>query len=47
MKLITPRKLLDTLREGRSRVEVPTEVADRARAALEAMISIGPTGSGQ
>jgi quinolinate synthase len=47
MKLTTARTLVAALREGRTRVEVPAEIAGRARAALEAMVAIGPSGSGE
>ncbi|HET9654362.1 MAG TPA: quinolinate synthase NadA [Kineosporiaceae bacterium] len=47
MKLNTPQSLLDCLRTGRTEVEVPAEVAQRARAALEAMVSIGSPGGGE
>jgi quinolinate synthase len=41
MKMITPEKLLRCLQEGRDVVDVPTDVADRARAAVERMVAIG------
>ncbi len=41
MKMITPAKLLHTLRTGEFEVDVPTDIADRARAAVERMIAIG------
>jgi quinolinate synthase len=41
MKMITPAKLLRSLRDGVDVVDVPTEIADRARQAVEAMIAIG------
>ncbi len=47
MKMITPAKLLRSLRDGVHEVTVPDEVADRARASVERMIAIGqpsPTG---
>ncbi len=40
MKMITPEKLLVSLQTGRHEVDVPAEVADRARLAIERMISI-------
>ena len=43
MKMITPAKLLRSLREGVDEVDVPTDIADRARRAVEAMVSIGTT----
>lgn len=47
MKMITPAALLRCLAEGVDEVDVPTEVADKARASLEAMIAIGNPGSGE
>lgn len=47
MKMITPEKLLRCLRDGTDEVDVDPEVAQRARGALEAMISIGSPGSGE
>ncbi len=47
MKMITPAKLLRSLREGSDVVDVPLDVAERARASVERMIAIGtpsPTG---
>ncbi len=41
MKMITAEKLLHTLREGEFEVTIPDDVADRARGAVEAMVSIG------
>jgi quinolinate synthase len=41
MKMITPAKLLRSLRDGVDEVDVPAEVADRARASVERMIAIG------
>lgn len=41
MNMITPRKLLATLRTGRFEVAVPADVATRARRAIERMIAIG------
>jgi len=40
MKMITPDKLLRTLRDGVHRVEVPTEIAARARRSIERMVAI-------
>ncbi len=40
MKMITVEKLLRTLREGIHRVEVPADIAARARGAIERMVSI-------
>jgi quinolinate synthase len=47
MKMITPAALLRCLREGRDEVVVPAEVAGRARAAVQEMISIGNPGGSQ
>lgn len=47
MKMITPQKLIDALRTGRDEVTVPTDVADRARAAVERMVAIGNPGGGE
>ena len=47
MKMITPEKLLRCLRDGTDEVDVDPEVAQRARGALEAMISIGNPGSAE
>ena len=47
MKMITPGKLLRSLREGVDEVTVPRDIADRARQSVERMIAIGtpsPTG---
>ncbi|TVR28045.1 MAG: quinolinate synthase NadA [Ilumatobacter sp.] len=47
MKMITPAKLLRSLRDGTDEVHVPIDVADRARRSVERMIAIGtpsPTG---
>jgi quinolinate synthase len=41
MKMITPSKLLRSLREGRDVVDVPEDVAERARRSVERMIAIG------
>ncbi|AWB84711.1 quinolinate synthase NadA [Corynebacterium liangguodongii] len=47
MKMITPAALLRCLREGKDEVDVPAHIADKARASLEAMISIGEPGGGE
>lgn len=47
MKLSTPDSLLQCLRTGRTGVEIDPAVAGRARAALEAMVSIGSPGGGE
>ncbi|MEJ7722810.1 MAG: quinolinate synthase NadA [Ilumatobacteraceae bacterium] len=47
MKMITPAKLLRSLREGVDEVHVAPDIADRARRSVERMIAIGtpsPTG---
>jgi quinolinate synthase len=41
MKMITPEKLLRSLRDGTDVVEVPRDIADKARASVERMIAIG------
>jgi len=46
MKMITPAKLLHTLRTGTGEVDVPADVAVRARAAVERMIAIGQSSRG-
>ncbi len=47
MKMITPEKLLVSLRELRDEVVVDPEIAARARGAVERMISIGQSGLGE
>ncbi len=48
MKMITPEKLLNCLRDGRDEVNVPAEVAERARRSVEAMIALGtPSKTGE
>ena len=44
MKMITPELLLRCLREGRDEVEVPLDVAERARQSVERMVAIGNPG---
>ncbi|MEO5974910.1 MAG: quinolinate synthase NadA [Ilumatobacteraceae bacterium] len=41
MKMITPEKLLRSLREGKDVVDVPRDIADKARLSVERMIAIG------
>jgi quinolinate synthase len=41
MKMITPAKLLRSLREGTDEVFVDRDIADRARVSVERMIAIG------
>ncbi len=47
MKMITPDKLLRSLREGTDEVQVAPEIADRARASVQRMIAIGQPGGGE
>jgi quinolinate synthase len=47
MKMITPGALLRCLREGVDEVSVPTEIARRARAAVQRMIAVGRPGGGE
>ena len=47
MKMITPEKLLGSLREMRDEVVVDPDIAARARGAVERMIAIGQSGSGE
>ncbi|MBV9142270.1 MAG: quinolinate synthase NadA [Pseudonocardiales bacterium] len=44
MKMITPAALLRALREGVEEVTVPTDIAQRARGAVQRMIKIGQSG---
>jgi quinolinate synthase len=44
MKMITPAALLRSLREGTDEVQVPLEIAERARGAVQRMIAIGRPG---
>ena len=46
MKMITPAKLLRSLRDQTFEVDVPTEIADRARQSVERMIAIGNSSRG-
>jgi len=41
MKMITAEKLENSLLHGTDEVDVPRDVADRARASVERMIAIG------
>jgi len=43
MKMITPENLVTSLRDGIFDIDVPPAIAERARAAVERMIAIGPT----
>ncbi|WP_353647814.1 quinolinate synthase NadA [Nakamurella sp. A5-74] len=47
MKMITPEKLLRSLREGTDEVHVDPAIAARARASVERMIAIGTPGTGE
>jgi quinolinate synthase len=46
MKMITPEKLLRSLRDGVDEVTVPKDIADLARASVERMIAIGQPSRG-
>ncbi|MDQ3735460.1 MAG: quinolinate synthase NadA [Actinomycetota bacterium] len=46
MKMITPAKLLATLRDDTGDIDVPPDIATRARAAVERMIAIGSPSRG-
>jgi len=41
MKMTTPELLVRCLREGRDEVDVPAEIAAKARRAVERMVAIG------
>jgi quinolinate synthase len=48
MKMITPAKLVRSLRDGIDEVTVPRDIADRARQSVERMIAIGkPSRTGE
>src|SRR5690606_40423745 len=47
MKMITPAKLLRSLRDGVDDVHVDPEVARRARGAVQRMVEIGQPGGGE
>ncbi|HEY3503686.1 MAG TPA: quinolinate synthase NadA [Actinocatenispora sp.] len=47
MKMITPEKLLRSLRDGTDEVDVPADVAARARTAVRRMVEIGHPGAGE
>jgi quinolinate synthase len=47
MKMTTPDRLLNCLREGVYEIDVDEDVADRARVAVQRMISIGSPGGGE
>ncbi len=46
MKMITPPKLLRTLQTGTGEIDVPPDIAVRARAAVERMVAIGQPSRG-
>ena len=46
MKMITPEKVIRSLREGTFEVTVPTDIAARARASVEKMVAIGNPSKG-
>jgi quinolinate synthase len=46
MKMITPELLVHSLETGTDEVDVPTDIADKARHAVEAMIAIGQPSRG-
>lgn len=47
MKMTTPQKLLECLRDGVHEVDVDPAIADRARLAVERMVAIGSPGGGE
>ncbi|MHA6800712.1 quinolinate synthase NadA [Bounagaea algeriensis] len=47
MKMITPGALLRCLTDGTDEVDVPAEIARRARGAVERMVTIGTPGGGE
>ena len=47
MKMTTPERLLNCLRDGVYEIEVDEEIAQRARVAVERMISVGSPGGGE
>ena len=47
MKMITPEKLVASLRDMKEEVTVPEDIAAKARQSLERMIAIGNPGSGE
>ena len=48
MKMITPEKLVQSLRDGADEVTVPADIAERARLSVERMIAIGqPSRTGE
>jgi quinolinate synthase len=47
MKMTTPRRLLHCLREGVYEIDIAPEIAERARLAVQRMVSIGSPGGGE
>jgi quinolinate synthase len=47
MKMITPELLMRCLREGRDEIDIPRDVAERARQSVERMVAIGTPGGGE
>jgi quinolinate synthase len=47
MKMTTPELLLRCLREGRDEIDVPVDIAARARSAVQRMVEIGNSGTGE
>lgn len=47
MKMTTPARLLNCLREGIYEIDVDEDIANRARSAVERMIAIGSPGGGE
>lgn len=47
MKMITPDKLLRSVRDGVDEVTVDPEVAERARGAVQRMVAVGQSGGGE
>jgi quinolinate synthase len=47
MKMITPELLVRCLREGRDEIDIPRDVAERARQSVERMVAIGTPGGGE
>ena len=41
MKMITPELLMRCLREGRDEIQLPPEIAERARRSVQRMVAIG------
>ena len=47
MKMTTPERLLNCLRDGVYEIDVDEDVANRARLAVQRMISVGSPGGGE